>query len=333
MICKMMMYLCLIWLTTTQPREAEARLTDSVALIGDTDVAPSPTVIEAIQSARQLSRTSYFAALDPPKRRVFVTDEGEMRSDIPMRIVVQDPERFGEARAKYQAVLDELKIQHSNGVIVVVPFDLIGIENGPVADRIGSEVDAIRRARELFPENAGSNLLALVYLELALLERDLGNGKRFEELVNEGANIVAESNVNFRNDQNLRVGLPEALNFARPEAALLHLAGEIHLLNGQFDQAQAFLESALVIAPYDPFAWESAALLIGNSNFKSIDRKKMLQQLVNAYPLIWGCTRESFPAALAQRELLFTTQLPILLRRVAAEHARATVQKSTPDKE
>ncbi len=138
-----------------------------------------------------------------------------------------------------------------------------------------------------------SSVKALLYLELSILERELGRTS-YEATLKEAIAQLNLTDIDFRLDVKFRAGLAPGANFERPECAILYLAGNCAEEHGEKTQAVERYTTLIERSPGSPLAWEACARLmrLASTGTEVKQLQELEQMLVDTYPLIWGCPRE-----------------------------------------
>ena len=292
---------------------------------------------KTIQKAREISKLRYYFEVEQPMLRGFgVSNDGPVlfnrgrfpglirrveHTDNDGKVAVHErpvprDEALSQAGAMYRKVLGKLVEAHGAGEKSPVPFEFLGIEmEGTVVSDIAPQEERdkawVKRGYLAKP----SDLAALVYLELALIEEKLGREDEYRKLIAQAVGDLKLLEIDYRSDTAFRQHLREFGNFARPECCILFLAAEDARLNGRRGEAQQYYTTLIERAPGSPFAWEALAKMsvMPDTDPKEIDRLKQL--LLDTYPLIWGCPR---PGLELEKEA-FAAQLPALLKKAGEE--------------
>jgi len=312
---------------------------------------PEPPHIQAlgqavalIKAARQLSDMTYYQELYVPlDRRLYVADDGAVSvrltyahrkdetwapTDEPGGYVVTKgpvPARDDllRAAAMYQEVLDKWTRGGRNGERLLLPFELLGKPLGQVGDVIPEyevELDAAKRGYGSLP----SRLDALCYLELALIQEELGNTEEYRRILEKSVRDLDLMSIDFRYDVGFRHLLASNMNFERPECCLLFLAAEDARLGEKLDVARERYATLIKGAPGSPLAWEA---LVKVSLMEAADAKEMqqlTQVLLDTYPLVWGCSVQLafYGSPIRDAKLnkeQFAAQLPAILKKAGEE--------------
>jgi hypothetical protein len=133
---------------------------------------------------------------------------------------------------------------------------------------------------------------ALVSLELALIERDLGLLEESEKTIQGTIERLNLLNIDFHKDAEFRQHLHESNNFDRPECVLLFLAGDAAARQGNARLAEKYYSTLIERAPASPFAWEAFCKLPRLADVDHERVSKLEDILIGTYPLIWGCRRD-----------------------------------------
>ncbi len=218
-----------------------------------------------------------------------------------------DSETLTRIAKGYREMLERGSITNAAGpASTPVPFVFLGGQQHPVADVV---YDQVRFDMGKVQSGYGANpsdMASLMYLELALIERDLGR-RDYGRVLQEAIEKLAIAKKDFRRDVEFRQYLPESANFDRPECAILYLAGKFAEEQGKKTRALECYTTLIERSPGSPLAWEACARLMKlASKGTEVKRLQELKQiLIDTYPLIWGCPREgvdldktSVPAAI-----------------------------------
>jgi hypothetical protein len=202
--------------------------------------------------------------------------------------------RLEDAARRWRALLPVIRQPEAGGKRAPTPFDFLGAElyltAGPAVS-FGA-LKGLGKVRTAYESNP-SDLAALVYLELALVERNLGQVGRSQKTLNEALQELDLLKVDFREDAQFRQHLHESFNFARPECVILFLAGDAAAKRGEPELAEKYYSILIERAPASPFAWECFGKL---ARLPGVDQDRVArleQLLVKTYPLVWGCRRNA----------------------------------------
>lgn len=308
-------------------------------------VAQSDTIYEGIlkdvEEARALSGIVYYHHLRRPLERDIVRGEdGELaviekpwvqsnskgyylyldeegvtkKRDYPLEIE-RTIQQKSDAIKIYEHVIQQLTKEGQANKHTKVPLEMLGFSY-PLVGKMFPEQAKLLGHISLSYEQQPSDLLAVAYLELALLKKDNSDEDGYNELIADAIKSLKLLNIHYCCDTSFRACIfDQKYNFARPETCLLFLAGEDARLKGQDTKAQEYYMTLIERAPASPFAWEALAKLeiLGAG---SIDRMQWLKNiLVYTYPLVWGCPREN----LKLDKDAFANVLPTLLKKVGEE--------------
>ncbi len=283
-----------------------------------------------ILEARQMSEAVYFFEVsEAMERGLDVGKEGGLSFKKARSCAIggyglaPDKKELTRAILLYRKTIEELTKAGSERKRVAVPFHFLGgVRLFPVSDVFwpkGFDEEKVRQGYQVKP----SDLAALAYLELALLEKKLGRKEEYSRLLKEAVVKLKLLEIHYCTDTIFREHLHESLNFARPETCVLFLAGEDARLKGRAAEARNYYATLIERAPGSPFAWEALAKLVvmGDMEGEQMDWLKSI--LLHTYPLVWGCPREY----LKLDKDGFAAELPALLRK-AGEEGRKDGQRS-----
>ena len=283
-----------------------------------------------ILDARRISETVFFSEVpEAIERGVVVGKEGRLsfKQDrscqivnpgiraIPGQVLHKAPDKNELKRAVllYRKAIEELAKDGRERKRVAAPYYFLGgVYLGLVSD--GFSITGVRKGYQIKP----SDLAALAYLELALLEKKLGRKEEYSRLLKETVAKLNLMEIHYWTDIIFRQHLLGELNFARPETCLLFLAGEDARLKGQVSEARKYYTTLIERAPGSPFAWESLAKLEAIGDVKPDQMKWLKSILLHTYPLVWGCPREN----LKLDKEAFAAELPALLKKVDKEEGK-----------
>lgn len=205
-----------------------------------------------------------------------------------------DSETLTRIARGYREMLERGSVTNAAGpASTPVPFVFLGGQQHPVAvvvyDQVRFDMGKVQSGYGTNP----SDMASLMYLELALIERDLGR-RDYGRVLEEAIGKLAIAKKDFRRDVEFRQYLPESANFDRPECAILYLAGKCAEEQGEKTRALERYTTLIERSPGSPLAWEACARLMRlASTGTEVKRLQELEQmLVDTYPLIWGCPRE-----------------------------------------
>lgn len=288
-----------------------------------------------IASIRNSSRKPYFLMLSKYLNRSFSVKPGgeisinEVDSNTSITQVYQkiDGKRVLIAEDKpvagvvlencaqnYKAIIKDLRAQkQSNQDSVPVPFGFMGAYRTPVSDAFYDthvyNIDKVRAGYEQVP----SDIAALAYLELALIQLHLGEVDKADQVIYEGVTNLDLTAIDFLQDAEFRLYLHPSQNFARPECALLFLAGAGAQRRGEVSTARKYYKSLIKGAPSSPFAWEALGKLSSLKGIQTSTVDELGAVLLKTYPLIWGCRRDSVKLGKSQ----LAKNMSVLLKQVS----------------
>ena len=286
---------------------------------------PAKVVLEA----RQISEAVYFSEVsEAMERGLEVGKEGVLSFKQARSCAIgygpaPGREELTRAVPLYRKAIEELTKAGSERKRVAVPFYFLGgVRLYPVSDVWYNKRFDERKVRRGYEANQ-SDLAALAYLELALLEKKLGRGEEYSRLLKAAVAELKLLGIHYCTDTIFREHLHESLNFARPETCLLFLAGEDARLKGRAAEARNYYATLIERAPGSPFAWEALAKLVVMGDMEGEQMAWLKSILLHTYPLVWGCPREN----LKLDKDGFAAELPALLRK-AGEEGRKDGQRS-----
>jgi hypothetical protein len=286
-----------------------------------------------VEQARQLSQVTYYQELAEPIERGFgraadgsivlqkarfltVVRQVWQQDEAGNKTLVHEQPIPGAADREQAAALYREVLASLSGArrAVTVPFEFLGVEVAGLHSDVMPEREAAVAAVQQAYAKQPSDLAALAYLELALIEKSLQHEQVYGQLLEEAVRQLNLEKLDFRGDLQFRRDLPEALNFARPEACLLYLAAGEAQAQGRDAEARARYTALVERMPGCPFAWEG---LVGlrSSNADSAEQQRLHQSLMETWPLIWGCARPGFEDT-PQARMAFAQELPGLLERL-----------------
>ncbi len=273
---------------------------------------PKPYIesMEAFSKTRKASTVLYFFKFPDPLERSFASNEKgrivqnrtQELFDAGYKSLLPSgkgpdprPARLRTAAEEYRTWL-RLLLQpelRPDRKPVPVPFEFLGAElydsaGPPHNTGIRYDLEKVRAGYEAQP----SDMRALVCLELALIERDLGLFQESEKTVQGVIERLNLLNVDFRKDAEFRQHLRESNNFDRPECVLLFVAGDNAARAGNPRLAEKYYSALIEGAPASPFAWEAFCKLPRLADVDQGRVKRMEEILIGTYPLVWGCHRE-----------------------------------------
>jgi hypothetical protein len=288
---------------------------------------------QLVEQARQLSQVIYYQELAEPIERGFaraadgtivlqkarfltVVRQVWQQDDAGNKTLIHEQPIPGAAGREQAAALYREVLASLSGArrAVPVPFEFLGIETPGLRSDVAPEREAAVAAVQQAYAKQPSDLAALAYLELALIEKSLQHDPVYHQLLEDAVRQLNLEKLDFRGDLPFRRDLPEALNFARPEACLLYLAAGEAQAQGRDAEARARYTALVERMPGCPFAWEGLVGLRG-AHANSAEQQRLHQSLMETYPLIWGCARPGFEDT-PQARATFAQELPGLLERL-----------------
>ena len=134
-----------------------------------------------------------------------------------------------------------------------------------------------------------SSLRAVVELETALVEKELGYTDKYRKLLADAVERLDLETFDFRSDIVFRIRMPKMLNFVRPEVCLVFLHATELKNEGDSERALSLFRLIVEAAPTSPLAWLALA------EMQAIDPGKgylsrLRDFLTDFYPVFWGCT-------------------------------------------
>ena len=173
-----------------------------------------------------------------------------------------------------------------------LPFGFLGADEfsqGLSWKRDGNP-HAMSNLRSGYEKNP-STVKATIYLELALIELETNSSNAIATL-ELAVQTLDLTNMNFKSDIEFRLRTDRYSNIARPEAAILFIAGR-ELESTDLQRAIHYYRSLVRGAPGSPLSWEAAARM---SYLKSTGEivpgyEQVHELLANGYPLVWGVPR------------------------------------------
>jgi hypothetical protein len=293
-------------------------------------------IAKKIWQARQFSELTYYSEIPIPVQRDFaIGGNGKIeltqsREISPSIRILQEQDngrttvlwerkppnrdKLLQAAALYRDALASLKKDLRAGKKSPVPYEFLGIELGAVSDR-SPEAEAVMLRIKRGYSAKPSELAAIAYIELALVEKTLGHSDEFAKLVDEALDELKLTKIDFRTDSEFRTHLMPEQNFARPETCLLFLAAETARTGEWFNEAEQLYTRLIEASPACPFAWESLAKLTMLPKINPDKLRKLSDTVVQVYPIVWGCPRPS----LKINKDDFSKQLPDLLKKAAPD--------------
>lgn len=308
-------------------RESIYHLTLNRYFMSQKLTGPAKVILEA----RQISETVYFSEVPEAMERGLEVGKEmglsfrQARSCAIVGFGRPAPGKKELTRAVllYRKVIEELTKDGRERKRVAAPFHYLGGVRlyfvSDVGYPKGVDVEKVRQGYKVKP----SDLAALAYLELALLEKKLGRKEEYSRLLKEAVAKLKLMEIHYWTDIIFRQYLYGQLNFARPETCLLFLAGEDARLKGQAAEARKYYTTLIERAPGSPFAWEALAKLVVMGDMEGEQMAWLKSILLHTYPLVWGCPREN----LKLDKDGFAAELPALLRK-AGEEGRKDGQRS-----
>lgn len=176
---------------------------------------------------------------------------------------------------RYQEVIDR-----QAGRATPVPYRMIG----PVPFHFdGDDSPGLHEAADKYMENP-SSLEAVAYVELSLVYFHLAKMDLARSTLTEAIDSLSLKTRDFSMDVEFRKIAPR--NVARPECAILYLAGIMAEIQGDLDVAYSHFEVLIRQAPASPFSTEGLARLVKAES--DIDLKSLAVSILDQAPLIWG---------------------------------------------
>lgn len=132
-----------------------------------------------------------------------------------------------------------------------------------------------------------SSLRAVIELEAALVEKELGHAEEYRKLLSDAVERLDLEKFDFRSDIVFRLRMPKMLNFVRPEVCLVFLHATELKNEGDSKRALTLFRLIVDAAPTSPLAWlalaEMEAITPGRGG-------QLIGFLTDFYPVFWGCT-------------------------------------------
>lgn len=217
--------------------------------------------------------------------------------------------------ASYRNELQRLSKVETEKETTPLPFVFLGAKKFATGGPTRYESpDVMAQIHSAYRRNPSSTR-ALIYLELAMIEMEMGMTNSLTTLESAIATLGL-TNLNYRADADFRRQLHPSLNFARPECAILYLAGK-GCEGENMVRAIHYYTCLLRNAPSSPCAWEAASRLVRLASCGvEIPELEILEELLaQVYPVIWGASRES----VALEEENVAEEIRSLLKTVADE--------------
>lgn len=281
---------------------------------------------EKLLEARKLAGQTYYDVSPAWPRRFSVGKDGMIQEGLPMNVKLvwagengtsssphspHDVQRALQQYRKLQNALLGAPLEKENAASPDLIVD--DLNTTPLPTSLFGSARAIKKALEKNP----SSLLAIVYLELALLEKKLGNADVYDGIVAEAVEKLCLTEIDFRADVEFRRHIEESANFDRPEVVLLFNAAELAREKGKLEKAQEYYRVIIERCPGSPSAWDALAVLtMLKSDQKELE--KLTEHLLETWPLIWGAPRHT----LCIDKEAFAKQLPSLLKKVGESYVK-----------
>lgn len=208
------------------------------------------------------------------------------------------PEAKQLAATRYHRALESMRSVNARDKRVSASLEMLG--TGPidlygVGTRIGTLVGKTVEINQFVEGDLAkhyrkhpSDLRVLATLELALLDRQLGNTRRSRERLGRAVKEFRIADLDFRDDAKFRKKLTFTTPFIRPEVALLFLAAEDARRDGDVKVAASYYRVLIRQAPVSPYAWESLVRLRMLADVQKPEIERLQKHLLSFYPCIWG---------------------------------------------
>jgi hypothetical protein len=225
-------------------------------------------------------------------------------------------EKKTDAVRIYERVIQQLSKERQAGENTKARIEMLGVSYPLVSKMLPKKAKPLGQIFVGYELNP-SDLLAVAYLELALLKKDLGDEDGYRRLIADSVKKLKLLEIHYCGDIHFRTCIfDKKYNFARPETCLLFLAGENARSKGQSVEAWKHYMTLIERAPASPFAWEAMVELVA-TGAPGIDRMKLLKSILHhTYPLVWGCPRKN----LKLDKDGFAAELPALLKKAGMKN-------------
>ena len=293
--------------------------------------------------ARQLSEIVYCFEIPTPLERGFTFDEKGDLSLITARTVsiareIATKDKNGKrivseyypipnilvrkkALLLYQKALQGLSEPNCVIGLPPVPFKFLGVDvYPPPAKLIPISGCDISKVRQLYESNP-SDLRTLIYLEMSLIQKSLGNIDQYKILIDKAIGTFELISIDFRSDVKFRLYLHEHYNFVRPETCLLFLAAQEAKKSKKYKKAIQYYCTLINRAPASPYAWEAMINIVDVPGVRQEQIEELKNTLLNTYPLIWGCRRPDIKIDKKEFTEIFDSFLEAIIKHDTSKEA------------
>jgi hypothetical protein len=256
---------------------------------------PQASFVDEVRSIRKLSGVTFYITETIPLRRQLFIDEDRtpsIRSAMfpihtgGQNASVEDQER---AMQVLREMIGRLRAASSRGEIVQAPlFQFLTWHPGHGQDLLLWDSKHVEAAEQAYNKNP-STVLAVAYLELALIQRARHLESQYKASLSEAIEVLELSKVDYASDRDFRKSLPQPVNFARPESCILFLAAECARQNGGYSDATDYYSHLINIDPSGPCSWEALVRLRLVPNMDKQLLRNGQSAVMEGFPSVWGC--------------------------------------------